>query len=263
MPIAECKHATTSLSGEAMTRIVDAYCVPNEEPGNGEGVPRLLALMDRAGIDHAVIAPDDREIAVANVEGNRRMERLSKNYPDRFIPACTINPWYGEAACRELTRAREAGARLLVLCPNLQGFYIGHPTASKLIRTAGDLDLPVYVHTGSHALGAPSQLVLAAAKYPATKFVMGHCGSTDYAYDMLAILRSAPENLWFELSLVRPWVIPDYIAGGDRTRFLFGSFAPRNDPALELRHCDASLPIFEYPDVYGDNLARLIGMERA
>ncbi|MBN2023004.1 MAG: amidohydrolase family protein [Pirellulales bacterium] len=130
-----------------------------------------------------------------------------------------------------------------------------------LIRTAGSLDVPVYVHTGSHAGGAPSQLTLAAAKYPQTRFVLGHCGSTDYAHDMTAIIQSRPGNVWFEISLARPWAVNSYVTRGDRTRFLFGTFAPRNDPALELRHFDAALSVAEYPDVYGGNLLGLLGMD--
>ncbi|MBN2023005.1 MAG: hypothetical protein JW809_09435 [Pirellulales bacterium] len=94
-----------------MTLIVDAYCTPGGESSNGDSALGLLEMMDRAGIDRAVIAPSDREIAVANVEGNQRIERLAASHPGRFVPTCTANPWYGPAACAELQRAHAAGAR--------------------------------------------------------------------------------------------------------------------------------------------------------
>jgi hypothetical protein len=75
---------------------------------------------------------------------------------------------------------------------------------------------------------------------------------------MPAVLRAAPANLWFELSLVRPWNAAAYVKQADRTRFVFGSSTPRNDPAFELGQLNEHLPIAEYPDVYGANLARLL-----
>ena len=115
-----------------------------------------------------------------------------------------MNPWFGESACRELRRAVAEGAKMLVLAPALQGFCFGDDLPDDLLAVAAELRVPVYVHTGPHAFGAPTQLLLAAAEHPGVRFILGHCGSTDFAGDMPALIRSASENLWFELSLVRP-----------------------------------------------------------
>ena len=130
--------------------------------------------------------------------------------------------------------------------------------ADGLLDVAGELRVPVYVHTGPHSFGGPTQVIVAAASHPDVRFILGHCGSTDYAHDMPAVIGLAPENVWFELSLVRPWAAAGYVKAGDRRRFLFGSSAPRNDLALELRHFRAAMPIEEYPDVYGGNVALLL-----
>jgi hypothetical protein len=238
--------------------IVDAYCTPGTERETRLAPERLLRLMDEAGIDRAMIAPEDRELAFRNRDGNDRILRVHGRCPDRFVPACGVNPWSGQSGIDELHRAARAGAKMLVLAPALQGFHLGDPVTDGLLRSAAELRIPVYVHTGPHAAAAPTQLVLLAAEYPQVRFILGHCGSTDYAHDMPAVLRAAPENVWFELSLVRPFAVSGYAAIVNRSRLIFGSSAPRNYPAFELRHLAAYLPVDAYPEVYGGNLLKLL-----
>lgn len=156
---------------------------------------------------------------------------------------------------------RSPGApRILVVSPALQGFFAADDLASGLFRTAAELKVPVYCHTGGHSLGGPTQIVLLAAQCPQTQFILGHCGSTDYAYDMPVVLEANLKNLWFEVSLARPWAAAAYARlPGGRSRLIFGSSAPRNDPLFELEQVARQLPIEDYPDVYGSNLIQLLG----
>jgi uncharacterized protein len=240
-----------------MASFIDAYCTLGTERETRMSPEELLRQMDRAGIGRAVVAPEDREIAVENARGNERILAASKAAHGRFIPACTVNPWFGPAGCEELRRAVGAGAKMLVLAPALQGFYLGDHVADELLQTAAELGVPVYVHTGPHSASAPTQLVVLAGRHPRTSFIMGHCGSTDFAHDMPAVLKAAPENLWFELSFVRPWGAAGY-AAAMRGAVIFGSSAPRNDPAFELSQLAAYLPVADNPDFYGGNLASLL-----
>jgi uncharacterized protein len=241
-----------------MTEILDAYCTLGTERDTRLTPDALLQQMDEAGVRRAMIVPEDREMAVHNVSGNRRMAEAARQSHGRFIPACTVNPWFGDAACEELRRAVAEGARMLVLAPALQGFCFGDELPDKLLDVAAELRVPVYVHTGPHSFGAPSQLLVAAAEHPGTRFILGHCGSTDYAGDMPAVMRAAAENVWFELSLVRPTGAAGYASGNGRRRLIFGSSAPRNDPVFELRALQAVLPVKDYPDIYGGNLVALL-----
>jgi len=241
-----------------MTEIVDAYCTPGTERETHLAPEDLLRQMDAAQIARALIAPEDREIAVHNQAGNVRIRQLARRRPERFLPACAVNPWYGRPGADELRRAAGEGARVLVLAPDLQGFCLGDELADELLDAAAELGIAVYVHTGPHSYAAPTQLLLVASRHPRARFILGHCGSTDYAHDMPAVLRAAPGNVWFELSLVRPWSAAAYVRQSDRSRFIFGSAAPRNDPAFELAQLNAYLPIAEYPDLYGGNLTALL-----
>ncbi len=241
-----------------MSGIIDGYCTPGTERETQLRAGDLLEQMDAANIAQAVIAPEDREIAVNNRSGNERMLRMADDSAGRFIPACTVNPWFGDEGCRLLEQVVEAGAKMLVLVPAVQGFMLTDEVTDPLLQAAADLRVPVYVHTGPHSSSAPTQLVVLATQHPRVPFIMGHCGSTDYAHDMAAILKAIPANVWLEVSFVRPWVVPAYAALVDETRLVFGSSAPRNSLAFELRHLDEHWPIAAHPGTYGGNLARLI-----
>jgi predicted TIM-barrel fold metal-dependent hydrolase len=97
-----------------------------------------------------------------------------------------------------------------------------------------------------------------ATRHPRVRFILGHCGSTDYSWDMPTVFGLVLENIWFELSFVRPWTIPTYAKLTDESRLIFASAAPRNDLRFELEQANASWPIKEHPGTYGGNLARLL-----
>jgi predicted TIM-barrel fold metal-dependent hydrolase len=118
--------------------------------------------------------------------------------------------------------------------------------------------VPVYVHTGPHSASTPTQLVLLAARHPKTRFILGHCGSTDYVGDMSAVIEVAQENVWYETSLARPWAVAAHGKKTAPSKLLFGTSTPRHDPAFELAFLDRCWPIAEHPDTYGGNLLRLL-----
>jgi uncharacterized protein len=245
-----------------MSEIIDAYCIPGTERDTRLTPGALEHWMDEAGIDRAVIAPEDREIAACNGSGNRRMVEIAGHSQGRFIPACTVNPWLGESACQELRKATADGAKMLVVAPALQGFCLGDDVVDDVLAVAAELRIPVYVHTGPHSLGAPTQLIIAAAEHRDVRFILGHCGSTDFARDMPDAIREATENVWFEVSLLDPWAAAHY-ARLNRGRVIFGSSAPRSNPVFDLRALREKLPIEDYPDVYGGNLAALLSEVRS
>lgn len=242
-----------------MADIIDGYCIPGSERETCLSAAELLRSMDEAGVARAVIAPQDREIAVDNASGNARILSMAQAAQGRFIPACTVNPWRGEEGRRLFCDAVHDGARLLVLAPALQGFTLTDEIADPLLEAAAQCNVPVYVHTGTHGPAAPTQLILVAQRHARTRFILGHGGSTDHAWDMGAILRAhALTNIWFELSLVRPWAAVSYADLARRERAIFASSCPRNDMAFELRHFRAALPETQYPAFYGAALSRAL-----
>lgn len=243
---------------------IDGYVTLGHERDTRLSAEQLIQMLDGQGFAAAVIAPEDREIAVMNREGNDRMLELAERHAGRLIPACTVNPWFGDGAAREFGRATKAGARMVVFAPALQGFLPNDDElVSELCQQAAELKVPVYFHTGPHTGGSPAQLAMLAIRHPRTRFILGHGGSTDHAYDLRAVLESKPDNIWFDMSLMRPWAF-DALAGvGDESRWIFGSSAPRTDFALEVEHFKHHWPIRLHQRAYGRNLLNVLGLDAA
>lgn len=241
---------------------VDGYCTLGVDREYTLTEESLLGAMDAAGIERAVIAPVDRCVATDNRAGNDAMLRAAAAHRDRFIASCTANPWYGERAVVELQSAVEAGARMLVLNPAVQGFAPDDDLAWPLYESAGDLRVPVYVHTGGYQYGTPAQLALAAKRFPETVFIMGHCGSTDFKSDAQEILARGG-NLYGEVSLVRPFGVVPLLAAVGEEHLLMGSAAPLGDLVFEWRAMLEVIVPERHAGFYGRTILRLLQREDA
>ena len=67
------------ISSPNVNEVIDAYCTLGTERDTRLTAGELLQLMDEAGIQRAVIAPEDREIVAHNASGNSRMAQASGN----------------------------------------------------------------------------------------------------------------------------------------------------------------------------------------
>ena len=236
---------------------IDGYCTLGMDREYTLTEADLLRAMDAANVSRAVVAPVDRCLAVKNREGNAAMLRAAAQWPDRFIPSCTVNPWTGSEGLTELRRAAQAGARLLVLEPVVQGFALGDELLWPVLEAASESALPVYVHTGGYQNGAPCQLALCAERFPDTVFIMGHCGSTDYKSDAAAVLGAFP-NIYGEVSFTRSMGARSLLDAVGKGRLVMGSAAPRNDLAFEWQQAETLIPYDGNRDFYGATLAAIL-----
>ena len=178
--------------------------------------------------------------------------------PKPILPRLHGEPLVWPGWLRRIAARNSGGREDARAAPALQGFCLGDELADDLLRTAAELRVPVYVHTGPHSASTPTQLVLLAARHPKTRFILGHCGSTDYAADMRTVMENPQENVWYETSLARPGAVARYGTTAGSAKLIFGSSAPRHDPAFELKFLDQLWPIAEHADTYGGNLLRLL-----
>lgn len=236
---------------------IDAYCALGIDREYDLVAERLVEELEEAGVDRAVIASMDRNLAVHNREGNDYIVEAAARYPGRMIPACSVNPWFGEAAVREFLRAVENGSRMLVLHPFVQGYIANDELVFPVIEAACVERIPVYIHTGAPGNATPWQVAGLSRRYPGVDFIMGHCGATDFWNDVVVAAQTV-ENCYLEASLSRPFNFARYVQQlGDR-KGLMGSFAPLNDLVFEWEQMRMILPAEEFPEVYGGNLARLL-----
>jgi hypothetical protein len=239
--------------------LIDACCTIDDERLPALSAGALLREMDLSSVDRAVVHPPDRCFAFENDEGNALTIGAAREHPGRFIPAVTVNPWRKDGyAC--LQKALDEGGRLAGFSPGLQGFIAGCGPLNRILeRLAKDHPgVPVYVHTGHHSHGAPSQLFLLAGRFPEVRFIMGHSGATDYATDVVPVCRQRP-NIYVESSFARP---PGFVGrlkalGWDKG--IMGSGFPLNDLAFEWSEMRRLLPAEHREKVLGGNLAALLG----
>lgn len=236
---------------------IDCYVTLGNERDTIYSAEDLVHDMDRAGVDMAVAAPPDSAIAVFNSRGNDFILQEAGRFSGRIIPACTMNPWFGEEAVRELSRAVSNGARMLVIHPTLQGFLINDNLADPLFKKAEELELPVYVHTGPHLYGGPWQLTDCALRFPGVTFIMGHAGATDFWNDVPYAGKFSP-NIYIEGSYARPFIFMNYLEAVGIEKGIMGSAAPRNSLPFEWIQYREYMPGDTYNAVFGDNLARIL-----
>lgn len=240
----------------------DALCVIGKDREFDLNEDALLAAMDSRQVDKAVISPVDRYYAVHNHEGNHQMLEAARRHPDRLLPACTANPWLGDEAVQEVRRCLQQEACLLVLHPFVQGFLANDELVWPLLAEAQAFHAPVYIHTGPPGNATPWQVTDLAERFPQTDFLMGHCGSTDFWFDVNDAARFAP-NIYLETSLARPFSVAGRIQALGRERVVMGSYAPLNDFCFEWDEMAKVLSPDDAPAVLGGNLLALLAKKEA
>ena len=241
---------------------IDGYCTIGL-PGDEEPSARdLLGLMDRVGIEQAVIAPPVRCFAWQNAEGNDAVLAAAADHPGRFIPAVTVNPWRPDGPQMAVDCLRRGG-RMLAFDPDCQGFNPCEGRLDAILWRVADegLTVPVYIHTGQHSHGAPSQLALLARRFPQMDFIMGHSGATDYGSDVAAAC-SLAGNIVIESSFARPPAFLARAAAVGFDRAIMGSGHPYNELGFEWSFMQRLLPAEPRDAVLGGNLVRLLERRR-
>lgn len=223
---------------------VDACCAVGVEREYSLTAEGLVREMDGADVELAVVSSPDRCLAVSNREGNELVLAAARSFPDRLLPSCSANPWYGQGAREELRRAFEHGARMLVVAPSLQGFSLSDELLDPLLLEAASARAPVYVHTGAPQGATPFEVALRALRHPELDWIMGHCGATDFWNDAPQAARLAP-NIYLESSLARPFIFRSHCLAVGFERGVMGSGAPLSSLRFEwaeMRTTLADLP---------------------
>jgi predicted TIM-barrel fold metal-dependent hydrolase len=100
--------------------------------------------------------------------GNDYVLNLARSYPDKFMPGVSINPQRRDAI-EELERCAEAGAALVKVLPNTQGFDPGNRRYLPFYQKMTQLKMPLLSHVGheftltgqDQSVGDPDRLRLA------------------------------------------------------------------------------------------------------
>jgi uncharacterized protein len=194
---------------------LSAAAVDDVENADAKMVQRLVNLVEHLPHPgkHRLLAFDKNysRDGVANLEKtefyvpNEYVFKLAEQYPDRFIPNISVNP-YRPDALDELERWARRGARIVKWLPNAMGIDPSDPHCDPFYRKMKELDLILLSHGGEEKaveadedqkLGNP--LLLRRALDHGVKVIVAHCAGLGENEDLDDPERKQVSN--FELFL--------------------------------------------------------------
>jgi len=235
----------------------------------------LVAAMDGAGVDRAVVMGIgwvDRRIAE---EANDYIIASVQRYPDRLMGFCSVNPAWGDAAAEEISRCAKAGlVGIGELHPDTQGFDLTDRHAMEpIMHMALELALPVLVH-GSEPVGhkysgkgqtTPEVLYRFVENFPKNKIILAHWGGGLPFYGLMPEVAQALENVYFDSAaspfLYDPQVFTTVAALVGADKVMFASDYPLLSLSRALKDVETSgLDAGAREAVLGGTAARLLGL---
>jgi predicted TIM-barrel fold metal-dependent hydrolase len=243
--------------------------------GGGRDADALVASMDEAGVDHAVLqaewASGDFRLL------NDAALRIAGRFPGRFTPYVTVNPAEYVDMVEVVKEGHERGARGVNLQPFSYRLHAHDKRFYPLYSKCQELALPVTIHTSinfsndrSIDFGRPLYLCEVACDFPNLTIVANH-GGWPWVTEMVAVAWKHP-NVYIEIGAVSPKYIgtpgtgwePLLVYGNrglleDRVLFATDSMLPFRRVIDELRE----LPLKEETKAkwLGANAARLLKLE--
>lgn len=191
---------------------------------------RLLASMDRHGVDRSVAIPyplvEDQRAA------HDEIGAAVKAHPDRLVGAACLDPYLPRERFRdEVRRCVETyGFRALKLQPQFQPLNVLAPASGAFFEVALEFRLPVICHTGSGVpLALPSHFMMPARRFPELTIVLAHCGGPLFAGEAIVAATFCP-NIVLELSSLMPQHFLEVLRHVAPSRVMAGSDLPENLP---------------------------------
>ncbi|MBI3974481.1 MAG: amidohydrolase family protein [Chloroflexi bacterium] len=242
---------------------------------------RLVATMDAAGADVAIVLSFGWADPGICVEQNECVLAAARAFPGRVVPFCTVQPLAGRAAIAELERVARRGCRGVgELFPDGQGFALDDARVmGPVLEVCAALGLPVLVH-GSEPLGrtypgkgesTPDRLIklaqIAREIAPELPLIFAHLGGGLPFYALMPDVRAATENVYYDTGACAYLYVPAALAHLSAIvpgRLLFGS----DYPVIGMRRmldyaAAAALPDDAHAALMGGNAADLLGIHEA
>jgi predicted TIM-barrel fold metal-dependent hydrolase len=168
----------------------------------------LLAAMDKAGIDRAVVtgfAFAEGELCAAS---NDYLIEVVQRYPGRLIGLAAVQPLDGDRAVHEAERCLTAGlSGLGELLPDGQGFDPAEAaTLAPLAALLQTHQCPLMIHT-SEPVGHlypgkgrtwANQIAALAQNFPGLKIIAAHWGGGLPFYELMPEVKAALQNVFYD-----------------------------------------------------------------
>ncbi len=235
----------------------------------------LVAAMDAAGVDVAVVLGLGWSDPGLARECNDYLAEAAGRFPQRLVPFCSVNPAWGDAAAYEAERCARMGARGVgELHPDTQGFDFGsREVMQPLVETVERLGLLLLTHS-SEPVGhqypgkgttTPEVLMRFISHFPSVTLICAHWGGGLPFYALMPEVAAASQNVYFDTAatplLYDPRVFPVVTQLITASHILLGTDYPllAQRRAVEQVH-RAPLSKEEREAILGGNAARLLGL---
>ena len=245
-------------------RVIDFHAHLGRWPkvGMAHSPDRLIAIMDRSGVDRACLFNIFHGRAA---QGNDEVAEVQRRYPERVIGFAFVTPHYPEEVAPELARAFDRlGLHGIKIYPGYAGKPLSDPCWDPVFRFAEQRRVPVLSHSWvGPGLCGPDLFAAVAERFPDLTLVLGHAGGTaEGRQQAMAAARTHP-NLYLEIasSYRDDGSIEAMVEGVGADRVLFGSDLPLMDPRIHIgRVLCASIDEEAKAQILGGNAARLLGL---
>lgn len=245
--------------------IVDTFTIVGDSLlGPSASAADLLAVMDEAGVDRAVVCPArprGYHLGPANAALAETVEAS-----DRLVGFARVDPNLGAAAA---DHAREALGVLalsgLFLHPWEETFRISAPAVDVVVEVARDVGVPVLVAAGYPWLSEGLQVGELAARFPDVTFIATNGGQINVSglgqIDIELAMGRCPNLFLQTAGVYREDFLENVVERFGSERLLFASGFPMTDQRLEVQrprsmHVDDATKAA----ILGGNAARILGL---
>lgn len=199
----------------------------------------LLARMDEAGIDRAVVCPV-RPRGYHLGPANEEVADAVREHPDRLVGFARVDPNLGEESAAEAHRALgELGLSGLFLHPGEENFRVSAPFVDSVVGVARESRVPVIVAAGYPWLSEGLQLGELARRFSEVTFIATNGGQINISglgqTDVEHALADNHNLLVQTAGVYREDFLEGVAARFGPGRLLFASGFPLMDPRLEVR----------------------------
>ena len=224
---------------------------------------RVINLMDRAGIDISIITTYAE--APFNAAAVDNLVKYVDMYPDRLLGFVRIDPKGAEEAVRVFEHTIKNHPRIkgMKLHPISNLIKPYSPFCTRLLRTAAELDVPVFIHCCDKPLAQPLQIGRAAELCPETKIIC-HMGGFFRGEEIIRVAQKY-NNIYLDTSSIPyPRIIRHALDSIGPDRIVFASDNPAGDPVSDLAKIkNLHLPPEIEAKILYKNIAKMLKLELA
>jgi predicted TIM-barrel fold metal-dependent hydrolase len=230
-----------------MTIVIDAHNHlggPDKEDGMSQSADEIIARMDGAGIDKAVVfAFNDADPGVSFSSSNDRVHAAVTKHPDRLIGCARLDPNFGNQAVSEARRCMEdLGLSGIKLHPKAQKFSINDANVYRIVdwMDCERPDIPILFDNGKSV--SPNKLIGDLAEdFDEVTFILGHMRGNDFIE-----VTATHDNIFIQTTGVpNVDVVQQCVDELGAHRVMMGSDSPYHSMNDEMKKVE-SLQISEY-----------------